>query len=87
MPLAPDQLQRVVRIIQRVNAGEERVVFMELMPMLNLSEDEAEIEFARVVQIIRYLKQIDRDHCMLRYVHMHAIPCAVQAYRAFRVLQ
>ena len=88
MPLTNVQLQSVVNNLRQVTMGHhaQRTAFMALLPALNISPDEAETEFQRVISILRYIRYVDGDVQRLRSLSMHLIPCSVQANRGFRWL-
>ena len=58
-----------------------RRAFETLRPVLHLRDDEVDGEFARAAGALGYAAQADADRERLGRVHMHAVPCGVQALR------
>lgn len=86
MPLTPEQIKVVVDNLQCVDPPRRRRAFEALRPLLGLDDSEMDAEFERVQGVLRYASQLERDRAALRRVHMHAVPCKVQAALSCRRL-
>ena len=78
MPLTNEQMKGVVDTLEHVDAPKRRSAFNAMRGLLRLAHSEEEDEYGRVEAALRYLAQVKRDTAVLRRVHMHAVPCAVQ---------
>jgi hypothetical protein len=86
MPLTDKLMDVVVKVLQLVNPGpKRRLAFDALRPVLNLADDEMDMEFDRVTQVLRYLQQLDRDKAALRKIHTHKLSCRAQS--AIKILR
>jgi hypothetical protein len=80
MPLTDRVLSVVINALECVDIGpKRRRAFDALRPLLNLNNAEMDSEFARVEDIMRYVAESERDRAALTKVHMHKLPCRVQA--------
>ena len=79
MPLTPALMKMVLDILVCVDAPKRRRAFDALRPVINLGDDEVDAEFARVEGVLRYVAQVEADLAKLRRVHLHRVPCKVQA--------
>lgn len=86
MPLTAELMKVVVDALQHADPPKRRRAFEALRPVLNLSDSEMDPEFDRVEGALRYVAQVERDLAVLRRVHMHAVPCKVQAALRGKIL-
>ena len=78
MPLTNEQMMAVVDTLQHVDPPKWRSAFNAMRCLLSLAHSEEDDEYGRVEAALRYVAQVKRDTAVLRRVHMHAVPCAVQ---------
>lgn len=72
MPLTNELMDILIKFLLCVNPGpKRRLAFNTLRPVLNLTDDEMDVEFCRVNQVLRYLQQLDMDRDAPRKIHMH----------------
>lgn len=87
MPLNEISLDAAVKCLTCAASHLRRTAFNALLPLLNLSDDEVDYEFSRIEHIIRFVQERERDRVAIARIHVHAIPCSLQAlkqsYRRF----
>lgn len=86
MPLTTTAMTCVVQALRCADVGKKRRAFNALLPLLNLNRDEVESEFARVINVLRYVAALERDHAALASIHMHEMSCRVQSLVSCRRL-
>ena len=80
MPLTNELLDMVIKSLQCVNPGpKRRVAFYALRPVLSLADNEMDVEFGRVAEVLRYLAQLETDRAALGRIHTHSLSCRTQS--------
>ncbi len=86
MPLTNAQMMAVVDTLQHVDPPKWRSAFNAMRSLLSIAHSELDDEFGRVEAALRYVAHVERDIAEWKRVHMHAVPCAVQAKLSWRRL-